>query len=50
MDERSTLKDYYKSYSNEDYETAEKQGLDLDNLDDYKRFYKLEEYADNYEE
>lgn len=45
-----TLKDYYKPYSKEDYDEANEIGSDLDNWDYYKRFYKLEEYADDYEE
>lgn len=35
-----------KPYSDEDYEEAKKIGLDLDKWEDYKRFSKMEEYAD----
>ncbi|GEM00883.1 hypothetical protein SAMN05421839_1029 [Halolactibacillus halophilus] len=34
-----------KPYSDEDYNDAKKIGLDLDDWNDYKRYYKLEEYA-----
>lgn len=33
-------------YSPEDYEEAKKQGLDLDNWEDYKQFCGMEEYAE----
>ena len=33
-------------YSEQDYQEAKNLGLDLDNWDDYKRFYKMEEFAD----
>ncbi|QWU14248.1 hypothetical protein SAMN04487895_101540 [Paenibacillus sophorae] len=39
-----------KPYSDEDYEHAKQQGLDLDNWDHYKRYCKMEEYADEEQE
>lgn len=36
-----------KPYSDEDYEEAKKQGLDLDYWNDYERYYEL---GSNYEE
>lgn len=42
--------DYYnkvKPYSDEDYEDAKKQGLDLDDWNDYKKYCHMEEYADD---
>lgn len=34
-----------KPYNQEDYEKAKEQGLDLDNWNDYSRYYELgEEY------
>ncbi|MNW63387.1 hypothetical protein D3C74_415970 [compost metagenome] len=38
-----------KPYSDEDYEDAKSQGLDLDNWNDYKRYCRMEEYADEEE-
>lgn len=35
-----------KPYSDQDYEDAKQQGLDLDDWNDYKKYYHLEEYAD----
>ena len=35
-----------KPYSDQDYQEAKSLGLDLDDWDDYKRFYKMEEFAD----
>jgi|GEM_PF-7038794 len=35
-----------KPYSDEDYEDAKKQGLDLDNWDHYQRYCKMGEYSD----
>lgn len=35
-----------KPYSDEDYENAKKQGLDLENWDHYQRYCKMGEYSD----
>lgn len=35
-----------KPYSDKDYEDAKQQGLDLDDWNDYKKYYHMEEYAD----
>lgn len=34
-----------RPYSDEDYQEAQKEGLDLEDWYDYKNFFKLEEYA-----
>lgn len=39
-----------KPYSDEDYEDAKQQGLDLDDWNNYKKYYHLEEYADDVRE
>lgn len=36
-----------KPYSDEDYEDAKQQGLELDSWNDYKKYYHMEEYADD---
>lgn len=36
-----------KPYSDEDYEDAKKQGLDLNDWNDYKKYCRMEEYAEN---
>jgi hypothetical protein len=36
-----------KPYSDEDYEDAKQQGLDLDDWNNYKKYYHMEEYADD---
>lgn len=38
----------YPPYSKEDYEKAKQQGLDLDDWNDYVKFYGLGEEDDNY--
>ena len=35
-----------KPYSDEDFEDAKNQGLDLDNWCDYERYYSLDEEPD----
>ena len=35
-----------KPYSEQDYKDAKEQGLDLDIWEDWKRFFKMDEYAD----
>lgn len=36
-----------KPYSDEDFENAKQQGLDLDDWNDYKKYFCMEEYADD---
>jgi hypothetical protein len=36
-----------KPYSEKDCEDAKQQGLDLDDWNDYKKYFHLEEYADD---
>lgn len=47
----SCLKDLkielFAPYSNEDWVNAKEQGLDLDNWNDYERYFKLGEEDDN---
>ncbi|WP_272932735.1 hypothetical protein [Virgibacillus halodenitrificans] len=37
-----------KPYSDEEYEQAKEQGLDLDNWNDYVKFFGVGEEDDNY--
>ncbi|MEK4006509.1 hypothetical protein [Paenibacillus sp. FSL H3-0333] len=37
-------------YSDEDYKEAKQQGLDLNDWNDYKKYFHMEEYADNAED
>lgn len=38
----------YPPYSEEDYQKAKEEGLDLDDWNDYVKFYNVGEEDDNY--